>query len=104
MSFGLPFIAHRSYFVVSICCCRADRGACVVLGEFFKSPLANCPTDVRHQPLVESDIMHGNQHGSKHLAGEKKVPDGAARERSTSIAVAAGFDRSDIPGEPRISN
>ena len=39
---------------------------------------ADGAADIRHEALVEPNIMHGNEHRSKHLGREKKVADGAA--------------------------
>src|SRR2546423_15413742 len=58
----------------------------------MKPPSADGAADIRHEALVEPNIMHGNQYRSKHLGREKKVANGAAREMRASVAIAAGFD------------
>src|SRR5688572_22974535 len=40
----------------------------VLTPELVECSIADRPADVRHQPLVEPDIMHGEQNRSKHLA------------------------------------
>src|SRR4051812_39426870 len=59
----------------------------------MKPPSTDGAADIRHEALVEPHIMHGNEDGSKHLVGEKKVADCAAREIAASIAVAISFNR-----------
>ena len=91
----------RAPFARNLAQCRhASRGPeltpRIVRAELLKSPLADRPADVRHQPLVEPHIMHGNEHRAKHLAGEKKVPDRPAGESPAGVAVAAGLDRAGI--------
>ncbi len=73
--------------------CAPDQTSGVGPPEVFKRPGRDRGADIGHQPLVEPNIMHGNEDGSKHLAREKKVPDRPARESPASITVAAGFDR-----------
>ena len=60
--------------------------------EFVKAPGPDRPADVRHQALVEPNIMQGNENRAKHLAGEKKVPDRPLRECATRVTVAAFFN------------
>src|SRR3954466_9564163 len=72
---------------------RTQRAPRVGPPELLEVPFGNGPADVRHQALVEPDIMHGDEDRSKHLGGEKKVADGAAGEGAAGVAVAAGLDR-----------
>src|SRR6266566_6729013 len=58
----------------------------------MKPPSTDGAADIRHEALVEPHIMHGNEDGSKHLVGEKKVADGATGEIAASVAVAVSFD------------
>src|SRR5438874_11474645 len=58
----------------------------------MKPPSANGAADIRHEALVEPNIMHGNEHRSKHLGREKKVANGTAREMPAGVAIAAAFD------------
>ena len=44
--------------------------ACLLIGAFDFGQFLFV-----HQALVEPHIMHGNEDGSKHLAGKKEVPD-----------------------------
>src|SRR5579863_7581019 len=53
-------------------------------------------TNIRHQPLVEPDIMHGNEDGAKHFAREKKVPDRTSRKSPAGITPATAFYRTCI--------
>ena len=66
-------------------------------------PLADRPADVGHQPLEESNIMHGKQHRTKHLAREKKVPDRPTAEMPAGVAVAAVLYRIVVGRETTIS-
>src|SRR5258706_12098493 len=65
----------------------------------MKPPSTDGAADIRHEALVEPDIMHRNEDGSKHLVGEKKVADGAAGEIAASVAITVIFYRTRIAGE-----
>src|SRR5690349_12914115 len=46
---------------------RPERATGVVAGELLERPARDRPAEVRHEPLVEPNIMHGNQNRAKHL-------------------------------------
>jgi hypothetical protein len=66
---------HASLVTRHVTTSRPEPAPRVGPPEFFETPGPDRPADVRHQALVEPDIMQGNEDGAKHLAREKKVPD-----------------------------
>src|SRR5437762_7901915 len=76
--------------------CRSQQTPRVSRTELLKATVADRLAHVRHQPLVESNIMHRNQHGSKHLTSEKEMADRPACKRATGVAIAAFFYRAGI--------
>src|SRR5437762_14269936 len=83
--------------------CRSQQTPRVSRTELLKATDADRLAHVRHQPLVESNSMHGNQHGTKHLACEKEMPDRAPREVPAGVAVTAFFHRALIGDELAVS-
>src|SRR5438477_12525503 len=69
----------------------------------MKPPSTDGAADIRHEALVEPHIMHGNEDGSKHLVGEKKVANGAAGKIAASVAVAVSFDWIGVLRKSRIA-
>src|SRR5947199_22679 len=76
---------------------RRGPAAWVVSQAAGKRARGDGPADVRHQPLVEPNIMHGSEDRAKHLAGEKKVPNRPAGKRPAGVAVAPRLDRPVVP-------
>src|SRR5687767_6994032 len=82
---------------------RSQLTSRVVREELPEDAAGDGIADVRHKPLVESDIMRGNQQRAKHLARKKKVADGAAGEMPTGVAVASRLDRLSVTDEPAVA-
>ncbi len=50
----------------------SEPGSRVVLTEVFELPTCDRNAEVGQEPLVEGDIMHGEEDGATHVGGEKK--------------------------------
>src|SRR5258706_8585600 len=77
---------------------RSKPASGVVLQKPPERSIANGPADIRHEPLVEPNIMHRNKDRAKHFAGKKEMPDRPPGKYTASVAIAAGFDRPTIGG------
>src|SRR5215212_3230405 len=78
---------------------RAQPAPRVAASEVFELARTDRPANVRHQALVEPNIMQRNEDRAKHLAREKKVSDRPTGKRAARITVAAGLDRAGVAGE-----
>lgn len=71
----------------------------IIFPKLIESARCYRLTDIRHQPLVEADIMQGNEDGAKHLAGEKVMTDRPTGKMATGVTVARGLNGLVIPGK-----
>src|SRR5206468_419758 len=68
---------------------RPERAPGVAAAELVEPAARDGPAEIRHEPLVEPNIMHRNQNRAKHLAGKKVMPDRPPGEVLARVAVAA---------------
>src|SRR5438874_3686812 len=83
--------------------CWSQQTPRVCLPELLEATVADRLAHVRHQPLVESNIMHGNQHGTKHLTGEKEMADRPAWEVPAGVTIASCLHRARIGDQLAVS-
>src|SRR5437764_8393733 len=82
---------------------RSKPAPRVRFAKLIKTSARDRPADVRHEPLVEPNIMHGNQNRAKHLGGKKEMPQRPAAEIAAGVAVATALDGPAVPLILRVS-
>src|SRR4051812_42253995 len=68
-------------------------------GEACKPRLCDCLAQVRHQPLVETEIMLGHQHRAQYLAGPDEMVEIGARPGRADGTAAIGVERTLVLAE-----
>src|SRR6185503_7549515 len=72
---------------------RTQCTARIALSEVFKMPFGNRQADIRHKPLIETNIMHRQQDRAKHLPRQEEVPNRPAAETAAGVTIAASLNR-----------